>query len=75
MKTTIKPGLESARSRREHLPFLSTTWAACLLLLVSTARAADPGASPTPDPVEQKVQALIDKAGGSDSAMAEATYE
>ena len=49
MKTTINPCLESARSRREHLLFLSTTWAVCLLLLVSTAHAADPGASPIVD--------------------------
>jgi uncharacterized protein YecT (DUF1311 family) len=70
-----KPYLKSVRRRREEFLFLSAAWAVSLLLPAGVAYTADPGVSPTPDPVEQKVQALIDKAGGSTSAMAAATYE
>jgi uncharacterized protein YecT (DUF1311 family) len=62
-----KPYLKSVRRRRQQLLFLSAAWAGSLLLPA--------GVSPTPDPVEQKAQALLDKADGSTSAMAAATYE
>jgi uncharacterized protein YecT (DUF1311 family) len=66
---------EPAKERKLRLPFAAIIWAACLVFLVTCARGADPGASPTPDPIDQKVQALIDNAGGSTSAMVAATYE
>jgi uncharacterized protein YecT (DUF1311 family) len=70
-----KPYLKSVRRRRQQVLFLSAAWAGSLLLPAGVAYTADPGVSPTPDPVEQKAQALLDKADGSTSAMAAATYE
>jgi uncharacterized protein YecT (DUF1311 family) len=48
--------------------------AACLSFPIASARAANPEATPTPDPVEEKVNALRDKAK-STADMAEAEDE
>jgi uncharacterized protein YecT (DUF1311 family) len=52
-----------ARQRWEHRLLRAGAYTgACLFLLSSAAQGADPDASPTPDPVDQKVKALLDGA-------------
>jgi hypothetical protein len=65
---------ESTKALRLNLPFAANKWAACLILFIS-ARGADPGASPTPDPIDQKIQDLMDKSNRSTPAMVEAARE
>ena len=44
-------------------------------LFITSGRGADPGASPTPDPIDQKIQDLMDKSNGSTPAIFEAARE
>jgi uncharacterized protein YecT (DUF1311 family) len=65
----------SVKARRFNPQLAAIKCAACLVLFVISARAADPGASPTPDPIDQKIQDLIDKSNGSTPAMVEVARE
>ena len=65
----------STRTWWSNSPVAAFKLIACLILFSASTRGADSEASPTPDPIDQRVKDLIEKSNGSTAAMVEAAGE